>query len=203
MNGQGRTVSRPAAVAGYVGLVVLMSAGAATGLSGSNTVYSDDIVDRSVTAADLGTNSVSRVKIQDNAVAGSEVIDGSITGAELANSAVGSAEIAGGAVTSDKVAANSLGRDKLAFSPVSDVVQVNGTRTYAANESAGHIVTCPNSSPVPLGAGHAFGSGNEAGFVVRGSIPLEHGWVVYGQNILPQAKALTVYVICASDGSSG
>lgn len=181
------------AAVGGAALVILLSAGMAQSLSGSNTVYSDDIVANNVRTADLGTNSVTRVKIADNAIAGPEIINGT----------VGSAEIANGAVTGAKVADGSVDRTKLAFYPVSDVVPVGSSRTFDPNEAGGHIATCPNSSPVPLGGGYSFGSGADAGFAVRSTVPLEHGWSVYGQNTLPQSKILTVYVICGNNGSTG
>lgn len=186
MKRQGRTVSRPAAVAGYVGLVVLVSAGAATGLSGSNTVYSDDIVDRSVTAADLGTNSVSRVKIQDNAVSGTEVIDGSITGADVRD--------------------GSIVRQDLGLDVVSGVTKVSQFHQVAANQTGNFTVACPEEAPVVLGGGYEWGS--TTGFSASTSEPWyvdgqPNGWFVGGTNGLPQAKNLYVIAICASDGSSG
>lgn len=70
-------------IVGFAILVVLMTAGAAQSLSGSNTVFSDDIVDRAVANADLGTNSITRAKIADNAIAGPEVVNNSISGADV------------------------------------------------------------------------------------------------------------------------
>lgn len=183
MKRQRGTVSRPTAVAGYVAVVLVMSAGAATGLSGSNTVYSDDIVDTAVKTADLGTNSVSRSKIQDNAVAGTEVLDGSLSGADIRD---------GG-----------LGRSDLAFAPISDVVQVGNRRTYAGFQFAGNTVSCPNTHPVPLSGGYGVGTGAEAGFALRAIIPVETGFIIYGQNTSQESKEVVAYAVCASDGSSG
>lgn len=78
-------MKRPALghILGYTALTVILTAGAAQSLAGSNTVFSDDIADRSVANADLGTNSVSRAKIQDNAIGSSEVLDDSLTGADI------------------------------------------------------------------------------------------------------------------------
>lgn len=186
MKRQSRTVSRPAAVAGYVGLVVLVSAGAATGLSGSNTVYSDDIVDRAITGADLGTNSVSRVKIQDNAVAGSEVIDGSITGAEVRD--------------------GSIVRQDLGLDVVSGVTKVSQFHQVAANQTGSFTVVCPAAAPVVLGGG--FEWSDSTGFSASTSEPWfvdgqPNGWIVGGTNGLPQGRNLYVVAICASDGSGG
>lgn len=74
------------AIIGYVVLIVLLSGGAAQSLSGSNTVFSDDIVDKAVTANDLGTNSVTKVKVNDDAIGSAEVVDDSLTGADIKES---------------------------------------------------------------------------------------------------------------------
>ena len=85
-------------IVGFGVLIVLMTAGAAQSLSGSNTVYTDDIVNNHVTNADLGPNSVSRSKIAADAVAGSEVTNGSVGTVDLADNAISSSKIAAGAV---------------------------------------------------------------------------------------------------------
>ncbi len=174
------------AVLGMTVVVVTLTAGAAQSLSGSNTVYSDDIVDRSVTAADLGTNSVSRVKIQDNAVAGSEVIDGSITGAEVRD--------------------GSIVRQDLGLDVVSGVTKVSQFHQVAANQAGSFTVVCPAAAPVVLGGGYEWS--NSTGFSASTSEPWyvdgqPNGWIVGGTNGLPQAKNLYVIAICASDGSGG
>jgi len=181
-------------VGSYAAFVVLVTAGAAQSLTGSNSVFSDDIADGQVAYAD----------IRDNAMTGKKILDNSITSADIATNGVASAEIADDAVTGAEVADGSVNRAELAFGPISDVVQVFGDRTFTANEAAGHIVTCPNSNPVPLSGGYGFGTaGAEGGFSLRRTVPLEHGWLIYGQNTLPQSKILTVYVVCGNDGSNG
>lgn len=87
-----------ASAIGLAAVVVLMSAAAAQSLSGSNTVYTDDIVNGAVQNADLGTNSVTRVKIADNAIGSTEVLNGSVGTVDLANNAITSSKIAAGAV---------------------------------------------------------------------------------------------------------
>lgn len=75
-------------ILGFGILTILLTAGAAQSLSGSNTVFSDDIVDNNVRTADLGTNSVTRVKVADNAIAGPEIIDNAITGTDISESTI-------------------------------------------------------------------------------------------------------------------
>jgi hypothetical protein len=58
---------------GLAAVVVLMGAGAAQSLSGSNTVFGDDIVDGTITTPDLKTGALSGSKILDNSVTGTDV----------------------------------------------------------------------------------------------------------------------------------
>lgn len=75
--------------AGYAALVVLVSAGAAESLAGTNTVFTDDIVPGGVSTSD----------IRENAVTGSRVRNSSLTGSDLALGSVGMSHL-GGAWTS-------------------------------------------------------------------------------------------------------
>lgn len=59
--------------AGYAALIVVLSAGAAQSLSGSNTVFSDDIADGQVRYAD----------VRDGAMTGRKILNNSITGADV------------------------------------------------------------------------------------------------------------------------
>jgi len=65
--------SVPASIVGYVVLVVILTAGAAQSLSGSNTVYTDDIVNGQVYGGDIAANAVSGSKIYPNSVTGADV----------------------------------------------------------------------------------------------------------------------------------
>lgn len=159
-----------ARLASYVALVVLLTAGAAQSLTGSNSVFTDDIAAGQVTYADL----------RDNAVTGRKILDNSVTGADVATGAVG--------------------RPELSFKPISDVVRAEGAGTIGGGSASGVHAFCPVSSPVVIGGGYRWGPSGEAGFVLWSSLPFDGGWVVWGQNATQQSKALTVYAICASSG---
>jgi hypothetical protein len=58
---------------GYTVLTVILTAGAAQSLAGSGTVYSDDIVDSTITTPDLKNGAVNGSKILDNSVTGADV----------------------------------------------------------------------------------------------------------------------------------
>jgi len=66
-------------IIGYTVLTLLLTAGAAHSLSGSNTVFSDDIVDGAVTTADIKTNAISGSRILDNAVTGADVNESTLS----------------------------------------------------------------------------------------------------------------------------
>jgi hypothetical protein len=78
-------------VVASLSLFLVLSGGTAVALTGSNTVFSDDIVDNQVRAADLGPASV----------AGSEVKANSVTGADVREASLGKIPQAGNADSVD------------------------------------------------------------------------------------------------------
>lgn len=66
-------------ILGYVVLVLLLSAGTAQGLAGTNTVTSDDIVDGTISTLDLKTGAVSGSRILDNSVTGTDVNESTLS----------------------------------------------------------------------------------------------------------------------------
>jgi hypothetical protein len=70
---------------GLASMVVLVGAGAAQGLSGVNTVFSDDIVDGTIKHADVKPNSLGGSRLLDNAVTGSKILNNTVTGADIAD----------------------------------------------------------------------------------------------------------------------
>ena len=77
------------AVLGTTVLVVTLTAGAAQSLAGSNTVFSDDIVDGSITHQDVRVNSLGGSRLLNNAVTGGKLLDGSVTGADVDEGSLG------------------------------------------------------------------------------------------------------------------
>jgi len=65
-------------VVASLALFLVLSGGTAVALGGSNTVFSDDIVDGQVKAADLGPGSVAGSELQDNSVTGADVKESSL-----------------------------------------------------------------------------------------------------------------------------
>jgi trimeric autotransporter adhesin len=85
-------------VVGFLALFLMLSTGSAVALNGSNTVFSDDIVNGEVKTPDLGAN----------AVATGKIADGQVTTADLGATSVSSGKIAANAVNSSKVTDDSL-----------------------------------------------------------------------------------------------
>jgi hypothetical protein len=90
-------------VVGYIAIFLFAMSGTAIALDGSNTVFSDDIVDGEVKTADLGNNSVRTSKIATGQVQSIDigreqvqsvdVKDETLTGADILNQSVTGAEI--------------------------------------------------------------------------------------------------------------
>lgn len=69
-------------IIGYTAMLVLLSAGAAQGLSGTNTVDSGDIIDGQVTTPDIRAGAVSESRLLDGAVTGNKVKNQSLVAGE-------------------------------------------------------------------------------------------------------------------------
>jgi hypothetical protein len=72
-------------VVGYIALFLVLTGGTAQALQGSNTVFSDDIVNRDVKTADLGVRAVTANRLAPNSVGSGRVVDESLTGADIGN----------------------------------------------------------------------------------------------------------------------
>jgi formylglycine-generating enzyme required for sulfatase activity len=75
-------------VVNYVALFLVLSGGTAYALDGSNTVFSDDIVDDEVKTQDIGDRNVRTADIGTNAVITGKLADGAVSTGKLANGAV-------------------------------------------------------------------------------------------------------------------
>lgn len=90
-------------VVGYLALFFALSTGSAVALNGSNTVFSDDIVNDQVKTADVRNDTLSggglaAADLRPNSVGTSEVAGDSLGAADLASSSVGTSEIASGSL---------------------------------------------------------------------------------------------------------
>jgi len=76
-------------VIGYVALFLVLTGGTAYALDDSNTVFTDDIVNGEVRAADIRGDAVTSPKVLNGALAGVDVADDTITGADVNESTLG------------------------------------------------------------------------------------------------------------------
>ena len=83
----------PPLVISMIAMFVALS-GTAVALDGSNTVFSDDIVDGEVRNADIGPNAVGSGQINDGAVRSGDIRDGAVHGADIDTNAVANPELA-------------------------------------------------------------------------------------------------------------
>ena len=100
-------------VIGYIALFAFAMSGTASALDGSDTVFSDDIVNGEVKPADIATNAVRTSEIQNGQVGTADLGDGtvtelklaadSVTGAKVLDGEIGNADLADGAVSVNKV----------------------------------------------------------------------------------------------------
>jgi hypothetical protein len=101
-------------VIAYVALFFALTGGTAFALTGSNTVFTDDIVNGEVKTADIGGGEVRSPDILDSAVKATDIADGHVRSPEIAPDAVDSSEIAANAVKGDEIDANAVGSSEIA-----------------------------------------------------------------------------------------
>ena len=89
---------------GVIALLLVLTGGTAYALDGSNTVFTDDLVNGDVKAADIGQGAVATDEIANNQVKASDIGNGEVKAADIAN----------GQVTADELAANSVRSDEVA-----------------------------------------------------------------------------------------
>jgi len=70
-------------ILGYVALILLLTAGAAQSLSGSNTVFTDDIAPGAVNFSDIHENAVTSSRIAPGSVFGSDIANNAVTGTDI------------------------------------------------------------------------------------------------------------------------
>jgi hypothetical protein len=103
-------------VVGYVALFLVLTGGTAQALNGSNTVFSDDIVNREVKSGDLGIQSVRGTHLAPNSIRTGKVVDNNLTGADVSN--LTGADVTDGTLDGNDITGNSLNSDQINESQV-------------------------------------------------------------------------------------
>ena len=108
---------------GYLALFFALT-GTAIALPGTNTVFSDDIVNGDVSAADIGANQVTSPDIANaqvgqadlapDSVGQQEILDDSVRGVEIDDDSVASVDVLSNSLTGGDIASDTIGGDELA-----------------------------------------------------------------------------------------
>ena len=105
-------------IIGFATLIVLLTAGAAQSLTGTNTVTSDDIVNdsligadiknESLTSSDIANESLTGADLSNNTVAGADVLNESLRGADVNSESLTGSDVANGSLTGSDVNESTL-----------------------------------------------------------------------------------------------
>jgi hypothetical protein len=98
-------------VVGYIALFLVLTGGTAQALNGSNTVFSDDIVNRQVKTADIDPGAISTGRLSPNAVKTKRVADNNLTGEDITGLTGG--DVTDGSLTGEDVAGGSLNGNQI------------------------------------------------------------------------------------------
>jgi hypothetical protein len=129
----------------YVALFVALTGGTAYALDGSNTVFTDDIVDGEVRSADINNGAVTTEDLSNsNGVRSEDVRDdtqsgGGLAASDLGPASVGQSEVANGSLTGAEFADRSIGGQKIGNETLSGANVTDGALFGAdiANDSLG------------------------------------------------------------------
>ena len=130
-----------------IALFLVLTGGTAYALDGSNTVFTDDLVNGDVKVADIGQGAVATDEIANNQVKASDIGDGEVKAAEIANGQVLSADIGAGEVKSGNVANDNLTGGDIAGNSLKGADIDEGTLDIgdAARAYADVSTTCPGT----------------------------------------------------------
>ncbi len=103
----------------------------ATGLDCPDCVTSAEIVNLSITGADLADDSVSGAKIADSAVGGTHLATGAVSSAKILDGTIAAADLADNAVTDVKIAAGAVGANAIHGSAVTTAALADDAVTGA------------------------------------------------------------------------
>jgi hypothetical protein len=101
-------------VVGYIALFLVLTGGTASALNGSNTVFSDDIVNGEVKSPDVRIGAVTAPKLATGAVTNPKLAGGAVTTPKLADGAVTAPKLGSDSVNSGNIVNGSVGSADLA-----------------------------------------------------------------------------------------
>jgi hypothetical protein len=201
-----RLSRRHSTVAAYAALFLAVSGGTAYAAA---TITGENILDGSVTAADLAPAAVTEEKLGTGAVTPSKVYDETLTGADIKDASLAGKELAASTVTGDKVKNESLtGLDIMDNTVTSSDLNVNVKTVSATSAFGDYMQVASANCPVGytlLGGGGAINADETDEIEINESYPSANGWHVmasqeqwnYG-GYADVAFSITAYAICAA-----
>ncbi len=107
-------------VVGYVAVFLALS-GTATALGGSDTVFSDDIVNGEVKTPDLANNAVTTGKIRNGHVLNDDLAANAVTGGKVEDATLGGSDVIDGSLSGGDLASDTVSGDDIAESTLGQV----------------------------------------------------------------------------------
>jgi hypothetical protein len=104
-----------------------------------NSLQAIDLAPDSVTGSEIATDAVGDTEIANNSIDTGEIVDNSLIAGDLGTNSVGAAEIATGAVGAAEIVAGAVGASEIANNAVTSVDLAGGSSTGAINITAGSI----------------------------------------------------------------
>jgi hypothetical protein len=181
---------------GALALFLVLTGGSAYALTGSNTVFSDDIVDGAVKQADVGSEAVGTDEVKNgaltandvapNSIGSGRIADGSLTPADLGASSVGTSEIQTNGVGPSEIKAESVSSDELVDTKTyTEAAYVNGGAVKGVN------VYCPAGTQVISGGG-----GTTGGIPLVNTTRNGNGWFAATRNPTGEQEIVQVWAYC-------
>jgi hypothetical protein len=137
-------------VVGYVAIFLFAMSAPAIALPGSNTVFTDDIVNGEVQSGDIGTNEVTSADIANGTVATQDIATDGVTTADILNGEVTSADVLDADLTGADLANNSVSGDDIQNETLAtNDLQANSVQT---DEIENETIGSGDIGPAAVGA---------------------------------------------------
>src|SRR4051794_33328652 len=135
-------------VVGYIAIFLFAMSGTAIALDGSNTVFSDDIVNGQVKSADIGNQQVQSVDVKDETLTGADVANQSLNSTYVDASSINLATGTGNAAScnDDEVTGSACVSTTVNMGGIGPItIHATGTwDTFRFNDAAGANATSDN-----------------------------------------------------------
>lgn len=198
---------------GYVALFLVLTGGTAQALNGSNTVFSDDIVNGQVRTADIAANAVTTSRLAPSSVGSGRVVDNSLTGADVGDGTLTGNDIQAESIFGGQIANGTVGAADIGAGAVNahhfgqitrrsgSVMIPGGTGQNGAYNTDEKTVSCQSGEMAVAGDAFWAGNPNEELFISEylyshnvADVPV--GLSVTGGNDSGATRQLNVAVYC-------